>query len=107
MFESAVRPAGDFAGVFEFDGDTGYFYLYQMDGDNGEKLVGSVRVFVGKPDFMSRDVLVRWSKDETKVGLFIRNQLWAAFDAETRTKFGGDYRPGNCPTIPANVTESF
>ncbi|WP_286203065.1 hypothetical protein [Rhizobium lusitanum] len=27
LFESAVRSSGDLAGVFEFDGDVGYFYL--------------------------------------------------------------------------------
>jgi hypothetical protein len=41
------------------------------------------------------------------VGLFIRLQLWAVFDAETREPYGGDYRPNAQPTIPLEIIDAF
>jgi hypothetical protein len=37
MFESASRANGDLAGVFEYDGETGYFYLYETKETRGKK----------------------------------------------------------------------
>lgn len=37
IFESATRSAGDLAGVFEHDDDTGYFYLYDLSRGEGQK----------------------------------------------------------------------
>src|SRR5438552_3008968 len=93
MFESAVRSAGDHAGVFEYDGETGYFYLYQTKGAQGQKVLDAIRVMIGTAHFDESDVVVRWDAAERAVGLFIRGNLWAAFDATTGTKYGGDYQP--------------
>jgi hypothetical protein len=38
MVESAVRSVGDQAGVFEYDGDTGHFYLYKPKGEKDQKV---------------------------------------------------------------------
>jgi uncharacterized protein len=35
IFESASRAAGDLAAVFEYDGETGYFYLYELQTGTG------------------------------------------------------------------------
>jgi hypothetical protein len=107
MWESAVRSARDMAGVFEFDGDTGYFYLYRTSEEDGQKIKGSIHVVSGVPDFGQGDIGIRWTANEDAVGLFIRSELWAAFDSKTGAKFGGDYRPGSLPVIPSEVSHSF
>lgn len=50
MFQSAVRSSGDLAGVFEYDGETGYFYLYQT-GAMGNKILSANHILTGPADF--------------------------------------------------------
>ena len=107
MFDSAVRMKGDLAGVFEYDGDVGYFYLYQTEGDKDRKVLGAIRIFVGDPDLQQADVDVRWNNVESVVGLFIEGQLWAAFDGNSGAKYGGDYRKDAPPQIPSEISEAF
>src|ERR1700731_1225064 len=52
------------------------------------------------------DIRIEWNTSETKVGLFIKNELWAAFDAAGK-KHGGNYESGARPNIPDAVAESF
>jgi hypothetical protein len=106
MFESVVRPGGELAGVFEYDGDTNYFYLYRT-GEDGDKVLDSIHVLSGRPDFLSTDLDIRWTADETKVGLFIRGELWAVFDSHSRTKHGGNYRPGARSELSPVVKVAF
>ena len=107
MFASAVRSAGDQAGVFEHDGDTGYFYLYEMGRDEKRKVLAAIPVVIGTPDFEERDVAIRWDAKESRVGLFICGQLWAAFDAGSGAKYGGNYRRSADTNIPADVGDAF
>ncbi len=107
MFHSNVRSTGDLAGIFEFDGDTGYFYLCEIASNQGRKVAGAIRVLTTKPDFGQADVLVRWDSSESKVGLFIRDRLWAVFDAITGAKYGGNYHASFPPGIPAEMTNAF
>jgi hypothetical protein len=110
IFDSAVRPSGDLAGVFECDEETSYFYLYETgdDGDAGAgRILDSVHVFTGTPDFVQDDIAVRWSADERKVGLFIRGELAAVFDCSSGAKYGARYRPGERPTLPPEALEGF
>jgi hypothetical protein len=86
MFVSALRSAGDEAGVFEYDGETGYFYLYATKCKENEVL-GAICVVIGVPDFGEIDVAIRWNAEQSKVGLFIRGRLWAAFDGVTGAKW--------------------
>jgi hypothetical protein len=46
IFDSSVRSDGDLAGVFEYDGQTGYFYLYEVGGNAYNKVVGAYAVDV-------------------------------------------------------------
>jgi len=107
IFVDNTRPAGDFSGVFEFEDETGYFYLYQIEGDEGAKIIGAIHVITGTPDFKKDEVAVRWDTAENKVGLFIRGRLWAAFDAVTKAKHGGNYHSTEQPTIPLEIARSF
>jgi hypothetical protein len=107
IFDSAVRSAGDMAAIFEYDGDTGYFYLYETRQPQGHRIVAAIQVLVGEPDFDGKDISVRWDTSETKVGLFIRRQLWAAFDGQTQEGYGGDYRQNTQPRIPVEIIDAF
>jgi len=107
IFSSQVRSIGDLAGVFEFDGDTGYFYFYRTTEPQGQKVIGSIRVFSGMPDFEEEDVAVCWDETESKVGLRIRGKLWAAFDATTGAAFGGNYHADSRAEIPTRIVACF
>lgn len=107
IFESAVRSTGDMAGIFEYDGETGYFYLYATGGDSGRKVLDSIHVLSGDSDFSEADVSVRWDSDERKVGLFIRDVLWAAFDSGRECRYGGSYKRGGRPSLPPGTDVGF
>jgi hypothetical protein len=107
MFDSAIRSAGDMAGVFEYDGETGYFYLYETEGGEGQKIISSIQVLAGRPDFGELDIAVCWDVNEVVVGLFIYKTLWAAFDARNCEKFGGNYRSGGQSNIPLDISGAF
>jgi hypothetical protein len=107
MFRSALRSTGDLAGVFEYDGDTGYFYLYETNGADGQRVVGAIPVLTMTPDFSEDDLEIRWDSADRNVGLFIRQRLWAAFDGETGAQFGGRYRAGGQPQMPPQITHAF
>jgi len=106
MFESVIRAKGDLAGVYEYDGETGYFYLYQT-GPNGNKVLGAIHVLSGMSDLADEDVQIRWDHENEKVGLFIRTELWAVFDARDGAKYGGDYEVGALPQLSARATSGF
>lgn len=107
IFESVSRTAGDLAGVFEYDGETAYFYLFDIEADENTKVVGAIRMFVGAQDFSEADILIKWDIEEQKVGLFIRGKLWTVFECDTRKQFGGDYKPNETPNISQDVAKSF
>lgn len=107
MFDSQLRSIGDFAGVFEFDGDVAYFYLYDTTKAEKEKVLGAIHVLTGTPDFEEKDVAIGWDESEGKVGLLIRGTLWAAFDATTKAAYGGNYHAGSRAEIPAEIAASF
>ncbi len=107
MFDSAVRSAGDQAGVFEYDGDTCYFYLYKTNDEQGQKVVASIRVLSGTPDFEEKDIAIHWNAEESIVGLFIYGKLWAAFEVGTYAKYGGNYCSSVSPQIPMEIMKTF
>jgi hypothetical protein len=80
IFESAVRAAGDLAGVFEYDGETAYFYLYRTGDD--PKVLGAIHVWSGATHIVSEDIVVRWSEEMNTVQLFVRGHFRAGFAAD-------------------------
>lgn len=107
IFDSCARSAGDFAGVFEYDGETGYFYLYETSGDEGQKVRDSIHILSGALNFGEADISIRWDREEQKVGWFIKGVLWAVFDAQHHTKYGGSYQPGAKPSLPSESLVGF
>ncbi|MBK9258858.1 MAG: DUF2251 domain-containing protein [Polyangiaceae bacterium] len=89
---------------FEYDGQTGYFYLYEVGGNECKKVVGAIRIVAESADFEEADVCVRWNASEDAVGLYIRGDLWALFDTIRHQKHGGDYRPGDRPSLPTTLS---
>ena len=104
IFTSLVRARGDLAGVFEYDGETGYFYLYRTESPDGTKVVDSLHVISGEIELTSNDVMILWDRSQTKVALFLRDVMWGVFDCVSGQKFGGDYAPGKTPRLPPNLT---
>jgi hypothetical protein len=68
-----------FFGVFEDDGETGYLYLYELDG-NG--IVRHLHIYDRSPKLMvqEQDVRVVWSADFTKVGVLIWGKMRGIID---------------------------
>jgi hypothetical protein len=102
IFADLVRSAGDLAGVFEYDGETGYFYLYRTNAVAGAKIIDALPVASRSTDFTREDISIRWDRSETKVALFIKSVMWAAFDGSSGQKFGGNYEANGKPQIPAD-----
>ena len=107
IFESSVREKGDLAGVFEYDGEVGYFYLYDTTREHGTKILESIHILSGEVAFSETDVSVRWDHGQQKVGLFILGTLWAVFDANRRLKYGGNYDIQNKPIMPPEALSGF
>lgn len=103
IYESEARSAGDLAGIFEFDGDVSYFYLYSTGTKGPEKIIGSLRIAAGDPDFDAGDVAIRWAPGEEFVGLFIANQLRAVFDAAAKAY--GPVTSGS--PLPSQIRQRF
>src|SRR6185312_13752110 len=102
LFDSAVRSRGDLAGVFEYDGETAYFYLYDVTREQEHRIVDAIHVLSGESDLTAQDDEVRWDDDESRVELFLRETQWAVFNVTTREKHGGNYSPHSKPKIPTD-----
>lgn len=107
LFDSAVRGKGDLAGVFEYDGDTGYFYLYDVSREDQQRIVDSIHVVSGATDLTESDITVQWDDRGNRVALYLKGVQWAVFNAATGHKFGGDYRTGGSPAIPPEELFGF
>lgn len=93
--------------MFEFDGESAWFYLYATPEDRGHFVMDSLHIFSGALDFSASDVDVRWDKTDTSVGLFINDVLWAAFDCSQRKGHGGNYKLGGHSSVPASLVARF
>ena len=107
LFISETSPSTNLAGVFEYDGSVGYFYLFRIADDATSKILDAIRVVNGTPDFDENEVSIRWSSDGARVALFIREIPWALFDSSQRKKFGADYVTGGASPIAAEHFSDF
>ena len=104
MFDSTVRSSGDLAGVFEYADGAGYFYLYEISESQEDKVVDFIQVNSRIADFDESDIAIVWDGAEERVGLFIRDVLWAVFDVVTERKYGGNYERDGEPEIPSALS---
>ena len=84
----------DFSGIFEDDGDTGYFYAH--DRRPGAGILDAVLIYhVANLRDRDResDAEIRWSSDGLKVGLFFNGQLHALIDFDSRVAYGRTNSP--------------
>lgn len=88
----ASSPAGDFAGVFEYDGEVGCFYLYRLSasGENG-RIDGAIQIVKGRLSFEPDEIEIRWNAEQDRVALFIRCSLWALFNVKSGAAYGQSY----------------
>ncbi|MES1180065.1 MAG: hypothetical protein ABUL43_02600 [Hyphomicrobium sp.] len=106
IFESSVRSIGDLAGVFEYDGDNAYFFLFDLTKGKGRQASAVICVNSEKTDYCAADISIKWNRTEEIVGLYVHGTLAAAFDHQGR-RFGGDYGAQKAPTIPDQVIAQF
>ena len=85
VFESSTRAAGDLAGVFEHDGETGYFYLCVMR--PSQHIVDAIQVVQGDIALEPHSIGIVWSEDESQVSLHLLGEEWARFEPVTKTKW--------------------
>jgi hypothetical protein len=107
IFDSAVRSKNDFAGVFESNDETSYFYLYDLNANDGRKIIAAIHVASKPIKFDEADVSVAWNGSESAVGVLLKNVLWAVFEVDSQKKFGGDYSTLRDPKIPSEIVKSF
>ena len=105
MFDSAVRTAGDLAGVFEFDGETSYFYLYRPEAEEGKKVVDTIKVGVADTFYSQADIGVFWSSDESLVCLKVTGKLAAVFDCVDGKKYGDIVSSTSELALPPSVAD--
>ena len=83
---------------FEDDGETGYFYLYEPQ---GEGIIDHLHIYSKPEDLKIRekDVEVIWSGDKTKCALRIWGKVYGIFDITSNYKVGISVRNKNTPPI--------
>ncbi|HXD33596.1 MAG TPA: DUF2251 domain-containing protein [Pyrinomonadaceae bacterium] len=76
--------------VFEDDGDTGYFYALDFEGDDDYTIVDALNIYNAKSvvDKAKPSVLqIWWTDDGLKAALVINNYPHAVFDFETKQAY--------------------
>jgi hypothetical protein len=81
-FESSLRLAGDYAGVFECDGETSYFYLDRADANGGQKIVRALNVELKASQLIDRQLTVVWSESQSTVFLKVDDEVVAALSSD-------------------------
>ena len=61
IFMASTRSTGDLSGIYEYDEDVGYFYLYQIDDSSTNTILAAVRVVSGPQEFVEDDIDIRWN----------------------------------------------
>jgi hypothetical protein len=104
IFESETNSAETLAGVFEFDGEASYFYLYKiLEGDEYE-ILNNIRIQINSsPDFNSSDIEILWQSRDRFLCLKIKNIIWAVFDIQSNQTYGGNYSLNEVPKIPLTI----
>lgn len=92
-----VGPNG-LACVFEDDGETGYFYLYDK---NGRGILDDLHIYTRAEniDITENEVAVLWSADGSKCGVLIRNGMRGILDIRRNRKIAVKFESPDSPPI--------
>lgn len=92
-----VGPNG-LEGVFEDDGETGYFYLYD---ENSRGILDDLHIYTRAEniDVTENDVAVLWSADGSKCGVLIRHGMYGIFDIRSNRKIAVKFESTDSPPI--------
>lgn len=83
---------------FEDEGETGYFYLYEPNGDG---IIDHLHIYSYPLDFKitKKDVEVVWSKDNTKCGVKLWGKFFGIFDLASNQKISISVKDKETPPI--------
>ena len=98
-----------FSGVFEDDGETGYFYAYDRR-ETQQPILDAVQIYnvanVADREQES-EAEIRWSEDGLKAGLFLNGDLHAVLNFETRTAYSRSNFPPPAGTWGGGARERW
>ncbi len=84
IFLENVRSHEDIAGVYEFDGTSGYFYLHKLE---PSKVIAALEIHRSEPT--AEDLALKWDVPERLISLWEKGERKAVYDCETGAIFGG------------------
>ena len=89
-FYASDSPTSSFSGVFEDNGETGYFYAYDRAAPEDARILDSCHIY-DAADVVDRDrrseVTVLWSRDGLKAALLINHYAHAVIDFRGRRAY--------------------
>ena len=89
-FYASDSPTSSFSGVFEDDGQTGYFYAYDRAAPNDARILDACHIY-NVTNIVDRDrpseVEVIWTDDGMKAALLINDYAHAVIDFEARRAY--------------------
>jgi hypothetical protein len=80
VYESAIDPIDRYAAVFERDDFTAFFYLLDLEQDDGCQIIEAFDANRLTKSSARTPVEVRWSGGADAAGLFVDGELAALFD---------------------------
>ena len=89
-FYASDSPTSSFSGVFEDDGQTGYFYAYDRAAPDDARILDACHIY-NVANVVDRDrpseVAVIWTADGMKAALLINDYAHAVIDFGTRRAY--------------------
>lgn len=98
----SISPNRKWAVVFEDNGDTGYLYLCDFNGEGINGVVDHLWIYnqINPPIEECQDVFIIWSQDSSRVGLIVDNECWGIMDLDSRRKLFAPRKNGSIRSIP-------
>jgi hypothetical protein len=106
IFESSTRNAGDYAGVFERDNETSYFYLFNLNGRPNKKILGAIQIKHDIFEKTNSHAGVKWNRAQTKVALIFDGNAIAMFSVPNGKSYGSVFTPVLLAPIPSDQSFS-
>lgn len=104
---NCVTASGTYGAVFESTKDGAMYYLLEMQKGSEPKIVTYIPIWTGARPAGIRDLKILPSSDDSVLGLFIDDVLWAAFDTVRMKRSGGHYRQGSSAAVSPEICEKF